>query len=212
MKYLSLVLIVLLTSPVQASSKKHTDFVSIKSNEANIFLSTNKIARAHGEVDKELYLSFKEEMENTKNIDGDRLILIDSPGGRIDYGDKMIELLEQEKLNGVRIVCYVEKSAHSMAFNLLTHCDVRLMNKLSLALVHKIAFSELEDSERLTAVRLRKLAAYLDKADEKYRTLNSIAMDLTTEEYDYYADRETYWTPESLYKRKYLQGFATLDN
>ena len=183
----------------------------VKSTEADINVLTDKVAHIIGEVNYFSFRSFQREMAATATAPGERLIVIDSTGGYCSYGDKMIELLERERERGITIICFVREKAHSMAFNFLTHCDIRLSTPDSSMLVHKIAYSMLSGRGRLTAKKLREIADELDKDDEKYRIANSKAMGLTLEEYDSYADADTYWTTEDLIRMKYLHGSGTLE-
>ncbi len=126
----------------------------------------------------------------------------------------MIEIMELEKLHKVRQVCVVTGSAHSMAFNILSHCDVRLSVPGTHMIVHQIAISGTINCQRVrcTSTFLKDLAESLDKDDEDFRLLNSKAMGLTLKEYDFYAGKEHSWVPRELIKRKYLHGIAIVDN
>lgn len=179
------------------------------SNVANAYhvnFNSQKIAHIVGEIDTQTQFRFEMEMESTRDIPGDRLILIDSPGGYVEAGQRMLEVLDVERARGVKAVCVVMGEASSMAFDILTHCDVRLAAPNSHMTVHKIAISQWDTNARGTAANLRREADELDQIDEPYRKANAKAMHLTLREYDRYADQETSWTASILLQRGYLQG------
>jgi ATP-dependent protease ClpP protease subunit len=174
--------------------------------------STDKVAHITGEINQEMLYKFSTEMLTTALIPGDRLIIINSPGGEVDTGNTMLRIIETERSLGVRTVCVVLGGASSMAFNILTHCDVRVALPRSHFLVHKVAAGIMYPYDgRLTAKYLRKAAREMDKIDEPFRRANAAAMGLSLKQYDYYADNETMWTDTKLLIMGYLNyiGFVT---
>jgi ATP-dependent protease ClpP protease subunit len=186
--------------------------VHVISKQAHINLTTTKVAALIGDVDPSNAQKFEAEMALTADVPGDRLILINSNGGLVFSGEKMIKLMQAEQLRGIRQVCVVIHSAHSMAFNLLTHCDVRLALPKSNLLMHKIAEAGVIDcmSQRCTEIRLREIATEMRNVDEPYRQANSKALHMSLKDYDLFADEEHIWTTEALLKRKYLHGLAEI--
>lgn len=174
-----------------------------------IDLSTDKVAHIQGLITTASDLAFELEMLSTFDMLGDRLILINSPGGQVDAGVRMIRLIELEKSQGVRVVCIVTGEASSMAFNILTHCDVRLATQRSYAVVHKIAVGMLPPDHRITAAFLRHVADYMDELDEPFREANARAMHLSLKYYDIMADNETAWSADTLLRIGYLDGIVT---
>lgn len=177
--------------------------ITVKSDTAHVDITTAKVSHLVGMVDDEMEAKFMVSIYETSGIAGDRVILIDSPGGSVPAGAQIIRRMEQEKASGVRMICVVVGNAHSMAFNILTHCNVRLAIAGSRFLVHKIQ-SQIEMV--LTAVQLRQIADGLDAADAIFRRQNSEAMHISGMVYDVFADKETVWTDEEMYNHKYLQG------
>ncbi len=165
-----------------------------------------KVAYVQGEINALTAFQFEVQMRSTEGFEGDRLIVIDSPGGDVQAGNLMIGLIDKEELEGTKVVCVVLHDASSMAFNLLTHCTVRLALQGSLMVVHKIAMTEPPALERMTAKNLRRLADDMDRQDAPFRQDNAKAMGLTLPDYDRYADNETEWTAAELYRRGYLQA------
>lgn len=145
-------------------------------------------------------------MRVTEDIPGDRVIVIDSPGGDVSGGTRIIQAIDREKRDGTPVICIVEHDASSMAFNILTHCSVRLATAKSHMVVHAVAFVEMPPNRRLTSRCLRELAGVLDTLDEPFRVANARAMHLRLEDYDHYAADETEWSAERLYAISYLNG------
>lgn len=170
-------------------------------------IETNKVAHIERQFDSQLYKKFTNEMAMTKSIPGPRVILINSPGGIVELGSKMIKLIQAEKDAGVEVVCVVENTAHSMAFNTLTQCTTRLSTPNAMMLVHKIYGYDMGTPN---AKNLRKMADELDKDDEPFRQANSKAMGLSLEDYDSYADKETTWSAKTLLKKHYLHDFCRI--
>lgn len=190
-------------SPVKNSNPVH-----VVSKEAHIDLTTKKIVHILGEVTERSMIAALAEEAATENLPGDRLVLIKSPGGDVMAGQKLIDGLTLEHNHGIRIVCVAMDMAHSMAFNTLSFCDIRLATKGTTMVVHKVAIGGLD--VRGTARNLRKVADELDKVDEPYAVQNSKMMRLERKIYDLYADLETEWTANILYSIGYLNGFAEI--
>lgn len=201
----------LLTAVLAGMFTSSCEAFMIKSKTGKFDISTNRVAHLTGPIEKGSFKTFEKEMIETIRK-GDRVVLIDSGGGLVDEGQLMINLLNTERKEGTRIVCVVVKAAHSMAFNLLTRCDVRLAKKQAFFLVHKIERQVVGQAYdgRLTALRLRAIAKSLEIMDEPYRQANSAAMRLSLNEYDMLADNETIWTVDNLIKRGYLDDVVEI--
>lgn len=167
---------------------------------------TAKIAHVYGVIDDESAVHFLDEIAATVGIPGDRVILIDSPGGSVSSGNAMIEALENEKATGVHVTCIVTHIAESMAFNLLTHCDTRIADIGALLLFHKIEIGGRIPGVRMTARNLRKIAEELDQIDDMFRIPNAKALGMSLEDYDFYADHETVWNASLLLRIGYLNA------
>lgn len=183
------------------------------SENGTINISTTKVAMLNGSVNQENTVRFLYQMELTKDKPGDRLVIIDSSGGMSVLGEQMIRAIEEERKAGTRVVCAVFNNAHSMAFNLLTHCDIRLATRGSTMIVHKLALLKIvdESGQRPTARALRVWADQLDEWDEPYRRANAKAMRLKLSDYDKFADADTAWTVPTLIKRGYLYDHCTIN-
>lgn len=174
-------------------------------NSGRINIHTAKVARIYEEVTTTSFHKFATDMKNTADLPGPRVVLIDSYGGDVEVGKRMLSMLKLEQLSGTTIVCYVVRSASSMAFNILSNCDVRLASPDASSVVHKMRFTFREGTTR-TAKQLREEADELEKDDKPFCLLNALTMGLSPWEYDFFADRETAWSASQLLKRNYYQA------
>lgn len=211
MKALILFLMFTMSSPWMAPfEKKHKDIipaqeVTIHSKDVNIV--TKKVTHIDGVVDFDALETYTDETLNTAALDGPRIIVINSPGGYVTVGEVLIQMMEAEKAMGIPQICIVTEYAHSMAFNFLTHCDVRLAASNDVKMVvHKI---RVQVQDVMTAKKLRELADRMEIEDEPYRQSNSKAMHLSLPDYDRFADAETVWTVEQLISQGYLNGVVS---
>lgn len=173
-------------------------------------IDTQKVAHVIGFIDDMSATVFLAEMQATESLEGDRLIFIDSPGGSVSSGNYMIAAIDREKASGVKVTCVVGKLAASMAFNLLTHCDVRIADTRSVLLFHKVEIGGRPPGVRMTAENLRKIAELLDEMDEPFRVANASALGMSLEEYDFYANHETYWNSKVLFRLGYLNDISRI--
>lgn len=197
-------ILLIFLSPVSAQA------LHVRSVEAGIDLTTDKVAHLYDRVDETSAARYTEEIAATTNLPGPRITLINSPGGFQESGDPLIQLMEAEKKRGVKQVCVVMGGASSMAFNFLTHCDVRLAVREARFLVHKVYYSELPPGMKFTAANLRYVAKELETVDEPYRQANAKAMHMSLPDYDRAADLETDWTTAQLRAMRYLDGIVKI--
>lgn len=204
MKFLLVALIALL--PLNAYAVK----LRVKSDEAGLDVVSERVAFIKGDINNTTYERFKAQMERTSDKPGPRIIIINSVGGLSEPGEKIIGLIEAEKQDLHPVVCVVTHQAYSMAFNILTHCDVRLTKPKATLLFHKLSYGTIieQPDHRLTAKVLRDYADTLDADDEKYLKANTKALNMRRKEYEMHAEHDTKWKPDVLIKRKYLHGIA----
>ena len=186
--------------------------IHLKNKEIDI--QTDKVSHLDSVVDEKLALKYALEMSATYEMPGDRVIYINSPGGITEYGDDIIFMMDYERAQGVKMICVVDVKAHSMAFNILSHCDVKLSTPGARMLVHKAEISNMPhgDGTRWTANYLKEMAKELEAVDAPYAKWNRKAMHLTKAQYDRYADAETYFKPAQLKKMGYLDGIVVILN
>ena len=169
-------------------------------------IETNKVSYIVGPVNSELAEKFKIESMMTRGIPGPRIVIIDSPGGQVDSGQDILDTLMSE---GVPLVCVVVGGASSMAFNILSWCDVRLAISPAVFVVHAVEGAIPGLSSRRQRI-ISRWQRFFGVVDELFRRRNSIAMGLTLSEYDKDAAAEKAWTVGELLKLRYLNGICTL--
>lgn len=197
----SLIVSVLLFSKVALCATISSPFISY---------DTKKTVTLVGEINDGMAASVSVQMAMSLDIPGPRLVIIQSPGGEVNAGAKIIKLLQAEKEHThEKLVCVVLGTAHSMAFNLLSRCDVRLATSGSEMVVHKIAYYGTDPNVRLTAKKLKEMAARLESIDAAFDEVNRKAMGLSASEFDRYADAERRWTAKELLAMHYLDGIVT---
>lgn len=203
MKYI--IFLILLLSPKAAA-------INIKSDSGKHDVKTNKVVRITGSITDESAYRFESQMLLTAALPGPRVVLINSPGGSVRAGNRMIKELEEERSAGVKVICFVEKRAVSMAFNLLTHCDVRLSVVKGSLLFHPVAETIINctDDERCTPKRLREEANRLEEEDRPFRTANANALGMSLTEYDVHSVNETWWTTITLLVKGYIHDTAEI--
>jgi ATP-dependent Clp protease, protease subunit len=64
---------------------------------------------------------------------------INSPGGFVEDGDKLISYMDYRQNSGTNITCIVE-TAHSMAFHIVQRCHLRLVTPSAKMMQHQISF------------------------------------------------------------------------
>ncbi len=205
-KLTRLIALALLFYPVAAEA------LHVKSDAARVDLTTDKVAHLTGDVDVASLLLFQIEIAMTSALPGPRIVVIDSPGGYEIPGREIIAALEADRARGAQAICVATRSASSMAFNLFTHCDIRLATEHTKFLVHKLALvdANISCAPRCTAKKARELADGLEKDDQPYRTANATALNISLADYDLFADNERIWTTADLIAHGYLHGLAQI--
>ena len=179
MKYL-LAIVAFLTSV----SIPQASAFQLKHERLGLDLNTEKVSQIEDAIDMDTVAAFFNSVDMTQNLKGDRILLINSPGGIVDAGDIIIAKMNQErKVYGIKYICIAGEAAHSMAFNILTACDIRLASTNTKMVAHKIRIM-FPPFVVMTAKMLRELADHMDKVDEPYRQSNAAAMHLSVEDYD----------------------------
>lgn len=174
-------------------------------------LTTAKVVVISGDIQRGSKLEYERQMFNTLALPGHRLIIIKSTGGYSSEGQGIIDLMAYEQTYGVKMICVADETAYSMAFNILSRCDVRFATPNTTLVFHSVAFVSLDGrGERLTPARLRKVADDLEKDDNVFKAVNMKALHMTNKDYDMYSANDHEWTVDALIKRKYLHGVVLL--
>lgn len=110
------------------------------------------------------------------NAQAQRVVLvINSPGGYVYEGIRLIEAIEDSK---VPVICVVNRFAGSMAFHILQACDQRIMTVDSILLAHEPYTRA--DKEKLTCHHRSEDTMGLIRALAEY---GSQRMTISTEEF-----------------------------
>lgn len=201
-----LILVAVLVAPGKAQA------IHVTSPAAGIDIDTAKVVHIIGEINPDSVKLTEAELRFAHQLPGDLVVYINSGGGRVDSGIAILQLLSTFHDQGTRIVCVVDRNAHSMAFNILSFCDVRLATAGSRMLVHKIAIEldHMPKDFRGTAKTLKEIAADLEQIDEPFRQANAARMGISLKDYDMYADNQTWFRAPKLLKMGYLDGIAVI--
>lgn len=185
--------------------------IHVVSKQAGIDIKTDKVIHIVGPIQPDVMEQAFKEGFLTKEMKGDRVIVLNSPGGYVELGKMFIAAMRGERrATGGRIICVATQQASSMAFDILSFCDVRLMTAGTESVVHSIE-GPLAPGERSTATNLRHLADELDKEELPFKLRNAMLMRMTLAQYQMYCDAETSWTAGQLLKMGYLHGIATIE-
>lgn len=185
--------------------------VHLVSSDAGVDIDTAKVLQLEGEVNPLMLVRVVVSMALTEHIPGPRIILINSPGGYVDTGNEIIKRIEAEQAKGVPQVCVITGDASSMAFDILTRCDIRVAVVGGTAMFHVAASAPIDcEKSRCTPMRLQIIAEELRIEDEPFRQANAKALSLTLWDYDSYAAEDYEWSAPELIKLGYLKGFATI--
>lgn len=184
----------------------------VVSPDARVNLDTKKVVHIIGPVNERMAFDVLMEIALTYKIPGDRLVIIDSGGGRVDSGTVILNYLLQEKVYGNRIVCAVKGMAVSMAFNILSFCDVKIAMPDAMMMAHHAFVRGVNPMINWTPDKLRELADELEKNDAPFSEKNAQQLRLTKRQYDKYAAEEHFWSIKELIKCRYLDGVITSVN
>lgn len=185
----------------------YAGLVHIANAQAGVDIRTDKVIHILGEIEQPMQQRFRDEMASLSRTPGDVIILINSPGGDADIGLDMIDQIKSEQAKGRKFICVAIENAHSMAFNLLTHCDVRLATSNTTFLMHKVR-QRVSKDVNYTALMFKHEMEELQKTDAKFDGPNMKALGLSEHDYNLYADEETVWLAQTLLAKHYLQGFV----
>lgn len=179
----------------------------VVSRQAHIDLVTNKTIVIVGDIDDAMVASVAVQATLIHELPGPTLVIISSGGGSVDSGKRIIEILGKLGSN----ICVANQFAHSMAFNIMTSCTVRLATPGTHMVAHKISVMPDLEQTRLTAKAMREEADQLDKTDAYWDERNSKALHLEIPAYNKFAERDHAWTVPELMVRGYLQGVGSVD-
>jgi ATP-dependent protease ClpP protease subunit len=87
------------------------------------------------EINEDTVTPLLDGIANAPHGKDDRIVIeIDSPGGEVEYGFKLVKAIERYP---GKVVCVVDGEADSMASYIFVSCDVRAMTKRSVMMIHQ---------------------------------------------------------------------------
>ena len=90
-------------------------------------------------------------ISNIFEQDEDFYIYIDSNGGDVESGLKIVKMMKYLQTENIKIKCIADK-AMSMAFHIFQHCDERLVTQNSVLMQHEMSIhleGNIKDTEQL---------------------------------------------------------------
>ena len=105
-------------------------------------------------------------------------VYIDSNGGSVDAGQKLIDQFSYLQQKGVIIECIVQ-NAHSMAFQILQSCDKRYITPSAKVMQHQMSLSEIDG-------QFDNLMNYLTMIQQMSNKLDKVAAERIGISYDDY--------------------------
>ena len=166
MKYLMLIITFFMCNPAHANSV-------LKVNKERLIEVVGPIRDLQASADAVLALS---------EASSDRIFIkLDTYGGSVIGGLKLIQAIERAKTRGVRVVCYVENASMSMGTHIMAACSKNYVLESSLIMWHPVSISFMmvritpddakrlhEGMELLVGFLEKKLKARLGLSDEDY--------------------------------------------
>ena len=149
------------------------------SSSQTILLEKDKYIPLIGNIDEELTNEFIKKISVISQNSKDLIVYINSPGGSVTSGEKIINQLEFYKKNDYKINC-IALNAFSMAFYIFQSCDTRYITNISKLMSHKMILS-------MFGVQLQNLLNYLDmvkKIDDRLINMVCNKINMSIEEYN----------------------------
>jgi ATP-dependent protease ClpP protease subunit len=147
-------------------------------------------------------------------------IILNSPGGAVIPGFLFINRMNSLKAQGIKLRCYVQDFAASMAFQILMHCNERHILERSFLLWHRVRVQVGGMfGQPITAPEASKLSASLQAIDDLIiEELVSAMPQLDRVEIMYHLEDETLHTgitlgraaPKTFTVHKYIPGLYKL--
>lgn len=144
-----------------------------------------------GEITPVTAISFAMNLEVRRPPIDDVKVLINSPGGRTDAGDKMLVALRRYARDK-KLICYGTGTVASMAFNIMSQCDVRIGAAHTEFMMHDPYRSyDVKGQESFTRTYKQMKEDLADLAGDvmRYREINRKALGLTKKQIDIISDK-----------------------
>ena len=155
-----------------------------------------------GEVNEE---SINQVIETMHYINKPEIVLyLNSPGGYVSEGDKLISYMNYRKQMGTKITC-IAQMAHSMAFNIMQNCDLRLVTATAQMMQHQISLG--------TQGELAKINSYLKMINQISKRLNKAAakrIGISLEEFEKRVQQDWWTYGEDIVKENVADELAVV--
>ena len=178
------------------------------SRSQTILLEKDKYIPLIGSIDEDVANEFIKKTSVVAQSTKELMIYINSPGGSVTEGEKIINQIEFYKKNDYKINC-IALNAFSMAFYVFESCDVRYITNISKLMTHKMMLS-------MIGIQLQNLLNYLEmvkKIDDRLTNMvcNKINMPISEYNIKQYNDWWIYGDDIITYKLADSIVFVNLD-
>jgi ATP-dependent protease ClpP protease subunit len=113
-------------------------------------------------------------------VRADNIVLeIDTVGGRVDAGFKLVKAIENSR---APVTCVVDYQAYSMGFYILQGCHERVMTRRAVLMAHEVRDGQVNENV-IFADRYESLAAHLRALSRAYAEHCSRRMGMTVADY-----------------------------
>ena len=165
-----------------------------------ITLSHDNHAALIGEVNTE---TVNEVIETMHQINQPEILLyINSPGGLVFEGDKLMAYMDYRQQTGTQITC-IAQMAHSMAFSIMQKCDLRLVTASTMMMQHQISLGSYGE--------LAKVNNYLQLINQVSKRLNQQAakrIGVSLEEFEKRVQQDWWSYGENIVKENIADSLA----
>jgi ATP-dependent protease ClpP protease subunit len=119
-----------------------------------ILLTKNNFVSIKNIIDEKTRIDFIKDTININNEKKELYIIIDSAGGSVFEGEKIIEQIKFMKSNDIKIKC-IAINAFSMAFHIFQYCSERIITETSKLMSHQLKLT-------IKEIEIYKLKNYLE--------------------------------------------------
>lgn len=164
----------------------HAHAIEVVSSTGLFNVKTSKVLRITGTFEHTMATRAITQIGIEMRRKEPRLVIIDSPGGDTDAGDKIAEALYLEaQATGQPIWCYNAGHAYSMGFNLMSLCHYRLSGQNATFFFHHVGLpgTYFDPKQTYSGSELIEIGRELLIDDLKYSWHNSKTLGITPKRY-----------------------------
>ncbi len=153
----------------------------------NIMLNPNEFISIQGTITKESINKNIKDFTNTLTYTKNPIIYIDSGGGSVMDGERLIHQMKYVQNDGVKVTCIANK-AYSMAFHIFEMCDYRYILEYSTLMSHQMSLG-------VRQMEFANLKNYLYMIQQMDNKLNKQVAKRISMDYDTYFQkiRNDWW-------------------